>query len=199
MQTLVLAEISRGQVDALDINRSYLDYLNMRAEKKGLSDNIRTVVGSMQELPYVEGSFDLIWSEGAVCIMGFREGLSYWKEFLKVGGYIGVTEISWLSEDPSEDAIEFWGMEYPDMGTIEENKEVISNLGFECTGTFVLPENAWWNAYYHPLEMRVEELKKEYSENSAALEILEMIKSEISLYRNYSDDYGYVFYLMRKK
>jgi len=33
----------------------------------------------MQALPFREASFDLIWSEGAVYVMGFDAGLAQWR------------------------------------------------------------------------------------------------------------------------
>ncbi|MCO5381410.1 MAG: hypothetical protein NHB15_04280 [Methanosarcina barkeri] len=34
-------------------------------------------------LLYEKESFDLIWAEGSIYIIGFKEGLTYWKQFLK--------------------------------------------------------------------------------------------------------------------
>ena len=199
-QTLVLAQISNGQIDALDLYRIFLDDLNERTKKKGLSENINTVVGSMMELPYEKEKFDLIWAEGSIYIMGFREGLAYWKQFLKNNGYICVTEITWLTQSPSEKALSFWG-NYPEiaMKTIEENKEIISEIGFDCIGTFELPESAWWDDYYDPLKIRLKDMKDKYAENTEFAEFSEEIYAEMEAYRECSDDYGYVFYIMKKK
>lgn len=199
-QTLVLAEISKGHIDALDLNAIFLDDLNERAKQKGFSDNITTFVGSMTELPFEKESFDLIWAEGAIYIMGFKEGLAYWKQFLKNTGYIAVTEITWLKSSPSERARSFWD-NYPEvaMGTIDEKKAIISDLGLECIGSFVLPEKAWWDDYYHPLEKHLEEMNEKYSGNSDFIKFSEEIYAEIELYRECSDDYGYVFYIIQKK
>ncbi|WP_048205256.1 class I SAM-dependent methyltransferase [Methanococcoides methylutens] len=199
MQTLLLAQLSGGKVDALDLYRIFLDDLNERAMKKGISDNIRTCVGSMTDLPYEKDSFDLIWAEGSIYIMGFKEGVSYWKQFLKNKGYICVSEINWLKDNPSEKAISYWN-NYPEvsMKTVEENKETISEIGFDCIDIFILPESAWWD-YYHPLELRLEEMKKKYSENAEFNEFSKEIYEEMEIYKECSDDYGYVFYIMKKK
>jgi len=47
---------------------------------------------------------------------------------------------------------------------LKRTKYVTSELGFDCIGTFVLPESAWWNDYYHPFEKRLEEMKEKYLE-----------------------------------
>ncbi|WP_373463197.1 hypothetical protein [Bacillus sp. SORGH_AS_0510] len=36
----------------------------------------------MKSLPYDEGQFDIIWSEGAIFIIGFEKGLREWKKYL---------------------------------------------------------------------------------------------------------------------
>ncbi|MCO5381411.1 MAG: hypothetical protein NHB15_04285 [Methanosarcina barkeri] len=43
---------------------------------------------------------------------------------------------------------------------MKRTKYVTFELGFYCIGTFVLPESAWWNDYYHPFEKRLEEMKE---------------------------------------
>ena len=88
MQTLELARISEGQITALDNYQPYLDDLKRRAEAAGLNNRIKTLNGSMFNLPFTDGSFDLIWSEGAIYIIGFKNGLIEWKPLLNRGGFI---------------------------------------------------------------------------------------------------------------
>src|SRR5262249_11799155 len=59
---------------------------------------------SMSALDFPDASFDLIWSEGAIYVMGFAEGLRAWKRLLKPHGAIAVTELSWLGPDIPEEA-----------------------------------------------------------------------------------------------
>ncbi|MEZ5335151.1 MAG: hypothetical protein R2741_07905 [Methanolobus sp.] len=35
--------------------------------------------------------FDVIWAEGSIFILGLEKGISYWKQFLKDGGYMALT------------------------------------------------------------------------------------------------------------
>ncbi|MCD4820912.1 MAG: hypothetical protein K8R11_02290 [Methanococcoides sp.] len=63
----------------------------------------------------------------------------------------------------------------------------------------MLPEKAWWDDYYHPLEKRLEEMKIKYEDNPVFAAIAEETYAEIDMYRKCSDDYGYVFYIMQKK
>lgn len=48
----------------------------------------------MFELPFSANTFDIIWSEGAIFIIGFEQGLREWKPFLKLGGYLVLSELA---------------------------------------------------------------------------------------------------------
>jgi hypothetical protein len=61
-----------------------------------------------------------------------------------------------------------------------------------------LPEDAWLDEYYNPLERRLDLLRAKYKDDSEALKIIESDQEEIDLYRKYSEWYGYVFYVMQK-
>lgn len=49
-------------------------------------------------MDFVPESFDLIWAEGYIYIIGFKKGLQDWKKFLKPGGYLICSEISWFKD-----------------------------------------------------------------------------------------------------
>jgi len=48
-------------------------------------------------------SFDLIWCEGAIFIIGLEKGLTEWRPLLKKDGYIVFSELSWLRVDGPEE------------------------------------------------------------------------------------------------
>lgn len=197
MQTLVLARETDGQVVAVDRHQPYLDELNRRARRQWLSDNIRTVNGSMTALNFPDETFDLIWSEGAIYVMGFENGLRAWKRLLKPGGAIAVTEISWLGPPISDEVKRFWTAAYPAMTDTAGNLGAVERAGYAPLGHFVLPDSAWWDDYYTPIETRIPELKDKYREDPAALEFLNRAREEIDLHRRGGGSYGYVFYMAR--
>jgi len=197
MQTLVLARETAGHVTAVDRHQPFLDELDRRAERDGLTDRIATVNASMSALDFPDASFDLIWSEGAIYVMGFGEGLRAWKRLLKRDGAIAVSEISWLGPDIPEEAARFWRRGYPAMAHVGTNLELIETLGYAPIDHFVLPEAAWWDAYYTPLEQRIDALKAEYRDDQESMAFLDGELTEIALYRKYSASYGYVFYVAR--
>ncbi len=198
MQTLTLAKLTGGQVIAVDNHQPYLDVLQQRAESESLSNHIETHNCSMFSLDFEHDSFDLIWSEGAIYIIGFQEGLRSWHSFLKPGGILAVTELSWLVKNPPNEPLQFWNQEYPNMKNIEENISIIQDSGYNYIHSFTLPESAWWDNYYLPLQERISLLQAKYQDDAEAQGILQLEQREIELYRNYSHCYGYVFYIMQK-
>ena len=78
MQTLTLAKATNGWITALDNHQPFLDALDTSAQEKHLDQTIKTTNGSMFELPFEPALFDLIWSEGAIYIIGFERGLKEW-------------------------------------------------------------------------------------------------------------------------
>ena len=64
MQTLHIAKICGNcHITATDIYQPYLDDLMQKAAVMGLADRISTVCASMDDLPFEDGDFDIIWSE----------------------------------------------------------------------------------------------------------------------------------------
>ena len=149
-------------------------------------------------LEYEINRFDLIWSEGAIYIIGFSRGLKGWREYIKPGGYLVVSEVSWLRKDIPGELKEFWESGYPGIKDINNNIEVIKKMDYLLVGHFILAKSGWWNDYYNPLTKRIKILKIRYSEDREAIAQLEEEEKEIELYKKYSDYYGYVFYMMKK-
>jgi SAM-dependent methyltransferase len=152
----------------------------------------------MDALPFEEGTFDLIWAEGTIYIMGFAEGLRDWRRFLKPEGAVAVTELSWLVDSPPEEVRSFFQVAYPAMRSVAESTDIITKAGYSVIAVFLLPESAWWDGYYAPMERRISELRDRYASEPAILEALREEQKEIDLYRRHSNTYGYVFFIMRK-
>ncbi len=197
MQTIELARQTSGTITAIDNHAPYLDELRLQAIREGVSERITTLQASMFDLEFEKESIDLIWSEGAIYIIGFEKGIRTWRPFLKKGGYIAVTELSWIKENPPAEVKSFWESEYPGMKSLEDNRSIIRDAGYKEVGHFVLPESSWWEPYYQPMEKRLEMLRQKYGEDQAVRKPIADTQQEIEMYRKYSAWYGYVFYLMQ--
>jgi len=197
-QTLELARLSKGKIIAVDNYSPSLNALRERAGRAGFISNIEPKYGSMFELDFPDESFDVIWSEGAIYLMGFEAGLKTWKRLLRPGGYLAVSELSWLKNNAPHTISEYWAANYPKMQTINENVMTLMDCGYMVHGFFTLPEEAWWKEYYTPLEMKIKNLRHAFSHNPGALTQVDETEIEIDMYRKYSEWYGYVFYIMKK-
>ncbi len=199
MQTIELAKLSSGLIVAFDNHQPFLDYLKGRAEKEGVSERIRTANCDMFALDYTSNRFDVIWSEGAVYIIGFEKGLRAWRKFLTAKGYLVVSELSWLKSDLPEEVKTFMNKGYPAIKTIKENLEVARKSGYRIVGFFVLPEASWWDNYYTLIETKLPSLKTRYRDDEEALQVIACEELEIEMFRKYSEYYGYVFYILQIK
>lgn len=195
-QTIDLAKATGGSITAIDLHEPYLEQLRARAYHAGAAKHVTTVNASMDALELNASSVDLIWSEGAIYSIGFEKGLRLWKKFLRPGGYMAVTECSWLRDDPPPDLKAFWDKEYPAMQSADANIKIVQASGLIPVAHFTLPESDWWN-YYRPIQERAKALMAARPDNPALLRTLRMEQDEMALYKNYSRYYGYVFYIMR--
>ncbi len=197
IQTLELARISSGKVIALDNYRPFLEGLKERARHEEWQENIEAVHGTMFELPFDKGTFDILWAEGAIFVIGFEKGLREWKPLIKEGGYLAVSELAWIEGNVPEEIRAYLESEYPEIKTDAENRELIRREGYDETGSFILPESCWREGFYTPMQERIAALKDKYGGNRETIEVLDAMGTEIDMYRKYSRYYGYVFYIMQ--
>lgn len=205
-QSLVLAGLTEADIYAVDTHQPFLERLGTEAFGRGIAGRIFPLHADMQNLPFEPDYFDLIWSEGAAYIIGFEAALKTWRPLLKEGGRIALTELCRFegappSAEPGDipgEVLQYWNTEYPAMTSREKNVELLEHAGYTLIDTFILPETAWWEEYYIPLQGRIAELEEKYHEDPEALEILSREADEIELYRRYSDYYGYVFFIAAK-
>ena len=199
MQTIMLARLSNCIIDAVDNHQPFLEQMKKKAEEKGVVEKINAVNGDMFALDYEDGSFDLVWCEGAIFVIGFCRGIREWKRLLKANGYLVVSELSWLKLDSPEEVKKFFLEVYPGIKSINENLKMIRKAGYRIISHFVLPKESWWDNYYTPIEKKIPSLKRKYKDDKEALDFLAVEELEIDMFRRYSDYYGNVFYVMQKE
>jgi SAM-dependent methyltransferase len=196
-QTRDLAGLTTGTITATDNHRPFLDSITAWAKKEGLAGRIKTLCASMDALPLETGDFDLIWSEGAIFIMGFENGLRAWKPFVKKGGFIVVSEAAWFEPNPPQELVQWWEKEGYIPKTEKELTELVKTAGLRLIATHRLPEAGWWDYYYVPMLARVKELKKTHGADPACAAILDSFEHEAEMYRKFKKYYGYTFFVMQ--
>lgn len=197
-QTITLAENIDGRITAVDLFPEFLRKLEVKAEVKGLKNKIKTLEKSMDNLDFEQEELDIIWSEGAIYIMGFEAGIKNWKKFLKPGGYLAVSEITWLTDKRPEKIEKYWNSEYPEIDTASNKFKVLEKNGFTPAGYFYLPQSSWLENYYKPIEARFSDFLKRHDHSEAAKKIVENEKKEIQIYKKYKEYLSYGFYIAKK-
>ena len=104
-----------------------------------------------------------------------------------------MSELVYTVPNPPEPVVEYCMSEYPDIKNIGGNINTINKEGFNLISNFTLPESAWIDNYYFPMENELPRLIKKYQGNEMALAILERFSNEAAFYRKYSKYYGYEF------
>jgi SAM-dependent methyltransferase len=196
--TLVLARLLKAQITAVDFLPDFLDILNERAERAGVADQITTRACSMDNLPFANGELDIIWSEGAIYNIGFAKGVAEWHRFLKPGGLLVASEITWLTESRPEKLQKHWDGEYPEIDLASAKIRVLEKHGYSPIGYFILPEHCWLEEYYRPMQARFEDFLKRNGNSEEARHVVAAEQGEIDLYETYRSHISYGVYVARK-
>ena len=153
----------------------------------------------MDSLPFDPGQFDLIWSEGAIFIMGFEKGLAAWKPLLKKGGYMVISDAAWFEPNPPEELVGWWEKAGEIPKTEDQLREQVKNAGLSLIRTYRLPEAGWWDNYYVPMLARIADLRKTHGSDPSHAAILDSLDHEAEMYRKYKRYYGYTFFVMQNQ
>jgi ubiquinone/menaquinone biosynthesis C-methylase UbiE len=197
-QTMVLAQHTQGNIKGIDLFPIFIDLFNQNVKKLNLQDRVKGIVCSMDNLPFQDEELDLMWSEGAIYNIGFERGLNEWRKYLKTGGYIAVSEISWFTEERAAEIDKFWMDAYPEIDTIPNKVAQMQQAGYIPVATFVLPENCWTEHFYEPQFTVQKNFLEKNVGNKAAAEFIANQRHETELYYKYKEYYGYVFYIGKK-
>lgn len=196
--TLLLARCLNAHIIAVDFLQDFLDVLKARAADAGVADRISPLACSMDALPFAEADLDVIWSEGAIYNIGFETGVAEWRRFLKPGGLLVASEITWLTDTRPAALQQHWDSEYPEIDVASAKIRVLEKHGYTPIGYFVLPEHCWLDAYYRPMQSRFEDFLNRNGNSEAAREIVVAEQKEIDLYESYKAFISYGVYIARK-
>ncbi len=199
VQTMALARLCPScRIIATDIYQPFLDALDEKIAAGGFSGRIKTVCASMDDLPFGEESFDIIWAEGCSSIIGIEKAVMYWKTLLKKGGYMMISDIFWFTSSPSEEVRQFFAEFHPAMMTEENVFEIIRNAGLDLAGSFRLPSSVWEESFYGPLKEKFGALEEEFADDETAMMIIGGLKRQTRLFEKYPDEFGNTYLIMKK-
>jgi ubiquinone/menaquinone biosynthesis C-methylase UbiE len=197
-QTVTLARNITGDIIAIDFFPGMIEFLKNRVKQSGFENRITGLIASMDNLPFVEDEFDLIWAEGSIYNIGFERGLNEWKKYLKPGGFIAVTEATWLSEHRPEEIEKYWNENYPEINETSHKLKQMEHAGYIPVATFVLPETCWTDNFYKPIADHFNSFLKQQNFSASAQQFVSRLIEEIEYYEKYKKYFGYVFYIGQK-
>jgi len=142
--TLLLARLLEAQIMAVDFLQDFLEVLEERAKNFGLSEKITTLCCSMDNLPFGNEEYDGIWSEGAIYNIGFEKGITEWNRYLKAGGLLVVSEITWITTSRPSELQKYWETEYPEIDVASSKIAVLEKNGYSPIGYFVYQSIVGW-------------------------------------------------------
>jgi len=197
--TLMLARLLRhARITAVDLLPEFLDVLQARARHLGVAEAITPSACSMDSLPFCDGQLDVIWSEGAIYTIGFAKGIAEWRRFLKPGGLLVVTEITWTTASRPADLQRHWQTEYPEIDLASTKIGQLEQHGYTPMGYFVLPQHCWLDHYYRPMQVRFDDFLRRHGHSEAARAIVSGEEHEIRLYETHKAHFGYGMYVARR-
>lgn len=198
-QTLTLASLTTGKILALDGYPVFVEELRQQLSARGYLNRVTAEVGDMKALALPPASFDLVWCEGALYVLGFEAGLQTLRPLLRGPGIVVVTEAAWRRprEEVPPDVRAFWDETYPAITDVEGNLALARRAGFTPLDHFTLPAEGW-AAYVDPLERRMNEVLALHPHDADAEEAAKAERREFAMFRENLRWFGYEFFLLQR-
>ncbi len=197
-QTLHLAGLTDGRIVGLDRHLPSVARLRAAVAGRGLSARVLALAGDLARPALPPERFDLVWSEGALYNIGIGNALRLCRGLMKPGGCLAFTDAVWRRDDPPPGVKAAFEQDYPSMGRAEGVAAAVEEEGFELLGRFTLPDEAWWDEFYGPMERRIAGLRGRYAGDAEALSALDRLAEEPAMHRLHSDCYAYEFFIARR-
>ncbi|POQ98903.1 methyltransferase type 11 [Alkalispirochaeta sphaeroplastigenens] len=198
-QTIQLAELlPAASITAIDTHAPGIARLQKTVRERGLQDRIVAIEGDMADPAILPGRFDLLWSEGALYNLGLHRVLLRCYELLHPGGYLAFSDAIWRKKNPPPEVKASFDLDYPEMGWLQDDLTLINVSGLDLVGHFTLPDEAWWDDFYTPMETRIQELRRVRAGEPEALAVLDLLAREPDMHRHYQDFYCYEFFVARR-
>jgi SAM-dependent methyltransferase len=198
-QTLTLAGLTPGTFLAIDNYPVFIEELQQRLADRGLLGRVTAKVGDMKALGLPAESFDLIWCEGAIFVLGFEQGLRTLRPLLRAPGLVVVSELTWMRplEEIPREVREFFAETCPAMTDVAGNLALAHQAGFAPLDHFTLPDEGW-ATYVDPLELRMNEVLAQHPDDPDAEEAARSERRELAMFRENLRYFGYEFFLLQR-
>ncbi len=175
--TIELATMSDGHVIGIDIDVTSLNSLQRKIKETELNNRVSAIKNSILTMDFPEESFDIIWAEGSIFVIGFENSIKKWHQFLKPNRFLVI-------HDENKDKTKKLGL--------------ITKCGYTLIAQFELSDNLWWLEYYTPLEQLIQEFRHKYPKDSELINELNKDQIEIDKCKSNSVVISSFFVIMQK-
>jgi len=175
--TIELAKISGGKITGFDIDTASLVLLRRKIRETGLTNKISVINSPLRKILFPEESFDIVWAEGSVFILGFRSSLRKWHPLLRPEGFLVI---------------------HDDIENKTAKLRFIRKGGYRLIDHFDLPASCWWNEYYKPLESLIDKFRTRFPDDPELYNELNKDKFEIDRGRKDPDRISSFYVIMQK-
>ena len=148
--------------------------------------------------PFARGVFDVVWGEGALYSIGFRNGVRVCADLVQPRGYLAASEAVWIDPNPPGEVRSWWDAVYPDIGGIDRKLGDVQAAGFAVVGRFTLPATSWLDHYYAPMRTRPATPRELWARDVVGLDLIAQFDLEISMFERFGHAYGYKFIVGRR-
>ena len=175
--TIELAKLSGGHIIGLDIDETSLNLLRRKIKDLGLANQVSVINDSIISMDFPENSFNIIWSEGSVFVMGFEKSINQWSRFLKPNGFLVI---------------------HDEITDKTKKIESLKKHGYLLITQFELSESLWWRIYYEPLKRLIQKFLSKYPNDSELKNELKKDKIEIEKCKSKSVVFSSFFVIIKK-
>ena len=158
----LLAWAPAGHVSAVD---SHVPFVEQVVKRNGDDPRVKAIATDIATLT---GPFDLIWSAGTLYFLGLEAGFRIFHSMRAPSGALVFSHPAYFNKTPSQAATDFWEGE----GEVFDHETVYEKVraaGYTVFDAVKLPDAAW-EAYYSPLQARIDALNLASGDMVATLE-----------------------------
>lgn len=131
------------RVVGVDLSAKMVDRSKERAKREGVDARIEFRVADAQNLPFDDATFDIVICESVNAFIDDKpKAISEYIRVIKLGGYLGLNEVSWLKMPPQELAAYLCRVMSAEFLTCNGWKELFESSGLRETVALAYKTNA---------------------------------------------------------
>ena len=98
-----LAKLYGCHIVGVDLSPKMVEWATRRAQRKGLQGQVEYHTADAQDLPFADGSFDVVICESVTAFPADKQkAVSEYARVTRSGGYVGMNEGTWLQPPPAD-------------------------------------------------------------------------------------------------